>query len=87
LQGLMGLGQQMGTPQFNTVQTPNPYGTANLMGAAGQQYQAQLDAANAKNASSPWGTIGGLLGGAAGSFLGPMGTAVGTSAGKSIFGG
>jgi hypothetical protein len=87
LSGLMGLGQNMGTPQFNTVQTPNPYNTANLTGAAESQYKAQVDAANAKAASSPWGTIGSLAGMAAGSFLGPMGSAAGSALGKGLFGG
>ena len=86
LSGLMGLGQQMQTPNFNAVNTPAPYNTANLTGAAQNQYQAQLDAANAKKASSPWGTIGGLVGGVAGSFLGPVGTAVGAKLGSSIGG-
>jgi hypothetical protein len=87
LSGLMGLTQNMGTPQFSQVNTPAPYQTANLMGAAQNQYQAQVDAANAKAANSPWGTIGSLAGMAAGSFLGPMGSAAGSALGKGLFGG
>jgi hypothetical protein len=85
LQGLMGLTQYMGTPSFNQVSTPAPYNTANLMGAAENQYKAQLDAANAKNASR-----GGLLGsiaGIAGTALGgPLGGAIGSGIGG-LFGG
>jgi hypothetical protein len=85
LQGLMGLGQQMGTPQFSTVQTPNPYQTPNLMGAAGQQYQAAVSAANAQNANRG-GLMGGLMGMAGTALGGPIGGAIGSGIGG-LFGG
>lgn len=50
MQGLMGLGQAMGTPQFNQFAQTAPYATPDLMGAAQGQYNAGMDKANAKNA-------------------------------------
>ena len=52
LQGLMGLTQNMGTPQFDQFAQTNPYQTPDLMGAAQNQYQAGLDKSNAKNADN-----------------------------------
>ena len=52
LQGLMGLGQQMGVPQFNSFNQMGAYQTPDLMGAAQGQYGAQMDKTNASNADS-----------------------------------
>lgn len=48
--GLMGVGQQMGIPQFNDYYTSQPYQVADLTGAAQNKYQADLNTTNAKNA-------------------------------------
>jgi hypothetical protein len=79
ISGMMGLGQQMGVPQFNSFQGMQPYNVADLTGAAQNQYQAQLDQYNAKKASS--GGLLGTIGGIAGSFLGPVGSAIGSKIG------
>jgi len=50
MQGLMGLGQSVGQPQFNQFGQTAPYSTPDLMGAAQGQYGAQMDKANAGNA-------------------------------------
>jgi len=50
MQGLFGLGQQVGVPQFNQFQQAGAYQTPDLMGAAGQGYNAALDQTNAANA-------------------------------------
>lgn len=50
VQGLMGLGQQMGVPQFNQFQSTGAYQTPDLMGAAQGNYNAQMDKTNAGNA-------------------------------------
>jgi hypothetical protein len=50
--GLMGLGQQMGVPQFNQFQSTGAYQTPDLMGAAQGDYNAQMDSSNAKNSDS-----------------------------------
>lgn len=50
LQGLMGLGQAVGTPQFGSYSQTNPYQVADMSGAAQQQYGANLDKTNAANA-------------------------------------
>lgn len=52
LQGLMGLGQQMGVPQFDNFTATGAYQTPDLMGAAQGQYGAQMDKTNAANADS-----------------------------------
>jgi hypothetical protein len=52
VQGLMGLGQQMGVPQFNQFQSTGAYQTPDLMGAAQGNYNAQMDKSNAKNSDS-----------------------------------
>ena len=52
LQGLFGLGQQMGVPQFNNFTSAGAYQTPDLMGAAQGQYGAQMDKTNASNADS-----------------------------------
>lgn len=69
LQGLMGLGQQIGSPQFagyNTVQSQAP----SVAGAAGQGYQGQLNSANAANAdkANTMSTVGTVVGAAAAIF-------------------
>ncbi len=91
MQGLMGLGQAMQMPQFNQFGQTAPYSTPDLMGAAQAQYNAQMDKANAKAGSSPWGTIGSLAGAAIGTMIAPgVGTALGASlggtAGKAVGG-
>ena len=48
--GLMGVGQQMGIPQFNDYYQSQPYQVADLTGAAQNKYQADLNTTNAKNA-------------------------------------
>jgi hypothetical protein len=50
MQGLFGLGQQMGVPQFEQFNQAGAYQTPDLMGAAGQGYNADLDQTNAANA-------------------------------------
>ena len=50
LTGMMGLGQQMGIPQFNDYYQSQPYQVADLTGAAKDKYQANLNTTNAKNA-------------------------------------
>jgi hypothetical protein len=50
MQGLFGLGQQMGVPQFEQFNQAGAYQTPDLMGAAGQGYNANLDQTNAANA-------------------------------------
>ena len=50
MQGLFGLGQQVGVPQFNQFNQAGAYQTPDLMGAAGQGYNADLDQTNAANA-------------------------------------
>jgi hypothetical protein len=52
MQGLFGLGQQMGVPQFDNFTAAGAYQTPDLMGAAQQGYNANLDKTNAKNADS-----------------------------------
>ena len=81
LSGLMGMAQNLTSPQFANYTTPQ-LGTVNAQDAYNQQYQSQLAQANAKNASKS-GLLGGLAG-IAGSFLGPIGTAVGKSIGDYI---
>ncbi|MEN6407894.1 MAG: hypothetical protein ABFC77_15680 [Thermoguttaceae bacterium] len=67
MQGLMGLGQSMGTPQFNQFGQTGAYNTPDLMGAAQGNYNAQMDKANAGNAdrSNTLSTIGTVAGVAA----------------------
>lgn len=50
LSGLMGLGQQMGVPQFENFTGAGQLTTPDLMGAAQNQYGANLDKTNAANA-------------------------------------
>jgi hypothetical protein len=50
MQGLFGLGQQMGVPQFDNFTAAGSYQTPDLMGAANQGYQANMDETNAGNA-------------------------------------
>jgi len=50
LQGLFGLGQQMGVPQFDNFTAAGMYQTPDLMNAAQQGYQANMDKTNAGNA-------------------------------------
>lgn len=50
MQGLFGLGQQMGVPQFDNFTAAGAYQTPDLMGAANQGYQADMDETNAGNA-------------------------------------
>ena len=50
LSGIMGLGQAMGVPQFNQFGQAGAYQTPDLMGAAQNQYGANLDKTNAANA-------------------------------------
>lgn len=50
LSGIMGLGQSMGVPQFNQFGQAGAYQTPDLMGAAQNQYGANLDKTNAANA-------------------------------------
>jgi hypothetical protein len=52
LQGMMGLSQQVGVPQYNPFQSVGAYQTPDLMGAAQGQYGAQMDKTNAANADS-----------------------------------
>jgi hypothetical protein len=52
LSGLMGLGQQMGTPQFSQFNQAGAYQTPDLMSAADKGYSANLDKTNAKNADN-----------------------------------
>jgi hypothetical protein len=67
MQGLMGLGQSVGQPQFNQFGQTAPYSTPDLMGAAQGQYGAQMDKANAGNAdkANTMQTIGTVVGAAA----------------------
>lgn len=67
LGGMMGLGQQMGIPQFNDYYQSQPYQVADLTGAAQNTYQADLNRTNAKNAdkASTSSTIGTGIGMAA----------------------
>jgi len=60
LQGLMGLGQQVGTPQFGNFYTSGQYNVPDLMGAASKGYDAQLNTTNAANAdkSNAMSTLG-----------------------------
>jgi len=50
LSGLMGLGQQVGTPQFNDYYQGQGYQVADMTGAAQNRYKADLNRTNAKNA-------------------------------------
>jgi hypothetical protein len=50
IQGLFGLGQQMGVPQFNQFNQAGAYQIPDLVGAANQNYQQNLDQTNAANA-------------------------------------
>jgi len=50
ISGLMGLGQNLTTPQFSNVSSVGQPGAADLMGAANSQYSAALDKTNAANA-------------------------------------
>jgi len=50
ISGLMGLGQNLTTPQFSNVGNVGQYTAADLMGAANSQYSAALDKTNAANA-------------------------------------
>lgn len=50
LSGLMGLGQQMGVPQFENFTGAGQLTTPDMMGAAQNQYGANLDKTNAANA-------------------------------------
>ena len=50
LQGLFGLGQSMGVPQFENFTGAGALATPDLTGAANSQYSANLDKANAANA-------------------------------------
>ena len=50
LSGLMGLGQQMGVPQFENFTGAGALATPDMMGAAQNQYGANLDKTNAANA-------------------------------------
>ena len=60
LQGLLGLGQQVGTPQFENFYTSGQYNVPDLMGAASKNYDAQLNTTNAANAdkSNKMSTLG-----------------------------
>lgn len=60
LSGIMGLGQAMGVPQFNQFGQAGAYQTPDLMGAAQNQYGANLDKTNAANAdkSNTMKTVG-----------------------------
>lgn len=76
LSGLMGLGQNMTSPAFAGYQSAQMQ-APDVMGAYNQQYQSQVNQANAKNASG--GSLLGTLGGIAGSFLGgPVGGIIGS---------
>ena len=86
--GMLGQSNTFTMPTFAPVQTPGMPGavTPDLMGAANNTYQAQLAAANAKNAGGGLlGTVGGIAGGMLGSMAGPIGTAAGSAIGKSLF--
>lgn len=50
LSGLMGLGQQMGVPQFENFTGAGALTTPDMMGAAQNQYGANMDKTNAANA-------------------------------------
>lgn len=50
LSGLMGLGQQMGVPQFENFTGAGQLTTPDMMGAAQNQYGANMDKTNAANA-------------------------------------
>lgn len=50
LSGLMGLGQQMGVPQFENFTGAGALTTPDMMGAAQSQYGANMDKTNAANA-------------------------------------
>ena len=52
LASIMGMNPQVGTPQFSNYFQGNPYQVADLTGAAMNQYQAGLDASNARNADN-----------------------------------
>lgn len=49
-QGLLGMQQAMGVPQYNQFNTAGAYQTPDLMGAAQNQYGADLNKTNAANA-------------------------------------
>jgi hypothetical protein len=70
MQGLMGLGQSVGQPQFNQFGQTGAYNTPDLMGAAQGNYNAQMDKTNAKNAdkSNTMSTVGTVAGIAAVAF-------------------
>jgi len=75
LGGLMGQGNNFRLPQFAGVATPGMTNAVNpdLMGAAGQSYDAAVAEANAKNASDPWNQIVGIGTQLAGAYLGAPG--------------
>jgi len=52
MQGLFGLGQQVGVPQFDNFTASGAYQTPDLMGAAQGQYNAGMDKTNAANSDS-----------------------------------
>jgi hypothetical protein len=65
----------------------NPLGySSGATGAGSSAFGGASTIQQQNAASSPWGTIGGLLGGAAGSFLGPLGGAVGKKFNSSLGG-
>ena len=75
-------------PTFQGYSTSGVANSADIMGAAQQQYAQAAQAANDKNAakSGKGQAIGSVVGGVAGSFFGPVGTYVGSAAGGAIGG-
>lgn len=75
-------------PTFNPFTNAGNAGAADIMGAANQKYQADMNAYNAQAAanSAITGNIGKLVGSVAGSFFGPLGTAAGGALGGMLGG-
>lgn len=77
LQGMSGVNTD---PKFANYATSAGYKAPDIMGAAGADYKAQMDAYNAKNASKS-NMLGGVLGLAGTVLGGPIGGALGSSIG------
>jgi hypothetical protein len=76
LQGLMGLGRGAQMPTFQGINQVGMAPTADIMGAAQNQFGAERDAYNAETASRDK-LLGGLMGLGGMAFGGPMGAAAG----------
>jgi hypothetical protein len=76
LQGLMGMGRNAQMPTFQSVNQVGMAPTADIMGAAQNQFGAERDAYNAETASRDK-LLGGLMGLGGMAFGGPIGAAAG----------